>query len=220
MEIWEIIIYALTQGITEFLPISSSAHLFIIEYLLNMPISGRTMAIAAHLGSLLAVCTYLRKDLIKICYSVIKFKNHKKDNNLIFIQNLFIITIPILIVGFFIFKILDKELLSLKIIAWSSIIGATLLYIADNYRVEKKSIYSLSFMHSLFIGCFQVFALIPGASRAGTVITAGRILGLSRIESTKLGLYSGLPTIMGAVILETTWLLNKPINQQQDVRNK
>ena len=215
MEFWEIIIYSFTQGITEFLPISSSAHLLILEHLLNWSISGRTMAISAHLGSLLAVIIYLKEDLLKIFYSICKINNFRQDNNIILIRNLFLITLPILIVGLLIFKNLDTELLSLNIIAWSSIIGASLLYIADNYREEKENIYSLSIFDSLFVGFFQIFALIPGASRAGTVITAARILKLTRIESTKLGLYSALPTISGAVILEGLWLINNISNNQQ-----
>jgi len=112
MELWEIILYSFTQVVTEFLPISSSAHLFILEYLLNWSVSGRSMAIAAHLGSLLAVCIYLKKDLLKIFCSFYYLKNFKKDNNILLVRNLFLITFPILVVGLLIFKNLDKELLS------------------------------------------------------------------------------------------------------------
>ena len=118
-------------------------------------------------------------------------------------------------VGLLIFKNLDKELLSLNLIAIASIIGAGLLYMVDNNKIEKRNIYSLSILDSLFIGLFQIFSLIPGASRAGTIITAARILKLTRIESTKLGLYSGLPTILGAVMLEALWLINKTNSNQE-----
>ena len=215
MELWEIILYSFTQGVTEFLPISSSSHLFILEHLLNWSVSGRSMAIAAHLGSLLAVCIYLKKDLLKIVCSFYSLKNFKKDNNILLVRNLFLITFPILVVGLLIFKNLDKELLSFNLIAIASIIGAGLLYIVDNNKIEKRNIYSLSILDSLFIGLFQIFALIPGASRAGTIITAARILKLTRIESTKLGLYSGLPTILGAVMLEALWLINNLSNNQE-----
>ena len=215
MNFWEIIIYSIIQGITEFLPISSSAHLFILEYLFDWPISGRTMAISAHLGSLFAVGIYLKKDLLEILYSYGKFNYFKENHHILLIRNIFIITIPILIIGLFIFKNLDKELLSLNIIAWASIIGASLLYISDNYKGEEKNIYSLSIRNSLFIGFFQVFALIPGASRAGMIITAARILKISRIDATKLGLYSGIPTILGAMTIETIWLFNNIISKQE-----
>jgi undecaprenyl-diphosphatase len=215
MNLWEIILYSFIQGVTEFLPISSSAHLFLLENIFNWPVSGRTMAIAAHLGTLIAVIFFLRKDIAEIFTSLNKIKDHKINKNIILFRNLIIITIPILMIGLFIFKNLDKQLLLLNIVAWSSLIGGILLYICDKYRNEERDIYSLSILDSLFIGFFQIFALIPGASRAGSIITASRILKLTRIESTKLGLYSGIPTIAGAVILELFWLINNALNKQE-----
>ena len=215
MEFWEISLYSLVQGITEFLPISSSAHLFILESILNWPIPGRTIAISAHLGSLLAVILYLKNDIINIIKSLFKRKIIIQNNYIKLIKNLIIITIPIILVGLFIFKNLDEKLLTLNVIAWSSLLGATLLYISDNYKSEERDIYSLSVYESLFVGILQVFALIPGASRAGTIITAARFLNMTRIEATKLGLYTSLPTIMGAVILESIWLINNEINNQE-----
>jgi undecaprenyl-diphosphatase len=215
MELWEIGLYSVIQGITEFLPVSSSAHLIILENLLNWPTSGRTMTISAHLGTLIAVILFLRKDVKKISKSIYQMKYYKVDNNILFIRNIILITLPIYIVGFIIFKNMDQYLLSLTIIAWSSIIGGALLYISDKFRSEERNIYSLSILDSLFVGIFQIFAIIPGASRAGTIITASRILKLTRIDSTRLALYSGLPTITGAVILEAIWLINNSINNQE-----
>lgn len=212
MEFWEISLYSLVQGITEFLPISSSAHLFILEKILNWPIPGRTMAIAAHLGSLLAVILYLKYDLINIIQSLLNKNNYFQNNNIKLVKNVTIITIPIILVGLFIFKNLDDKLLTLNVLAWSSIIGATLLFISDKFKTKEKKIYSLSFLECFFIGTLQVFALIPGASRSGTIITAARILNIHRIEATKLGLYTSLPTIIGAVILELVWLINNELN--------
>ena len=209
MTFWEIILYSLVQGLTEFLPISSSGHLLILENILEWPIPGRTMAIAAHLGSLFAVILYLKKDMISFFT-----KDIKKHNNIILIRNLIIITLPIVIIGFFIFKIFDNKLLTLNTIAWSSILGACLLYLSDKSKSTNKDIYSLSVLESIFIGIIQIFALIPGASRAGTIITASRFLNVDRIQATKLGLYSGLPTITGAVLLEIIWLLNNQINYE------
>ena len=215
MNFWEMVLYSFIQGVTEFLPISSSAHLFLIENIFNWPVSGRTMAIAAHLGTLIAVFVFLKKDITKIFTSLPQIKDYKIDKNIILLRNVIIITIPILIIGLLVFKNLDKQLLLLNVIAWSSLIGGILLYIADKHRNEKRDIYSLSILDSLFIGFFQIFALIPGASRAGSIITASRLLKLTRIESTKLGLYSGVPTIAGAVILEFFWLINNALNKQE-----
>jgi len=116
--------------------------------------------------------------------------------------------------GLFVFKNLDEKLLTLNVIAWSSIIGASLLYIADNFKPQKRDIFSLSLLECLFIGILQVFALIPGASRAGVIITAARILNIKRIDATKLGLFTSLPTIIGAVLLELIWLINNALNNE------
>jgi len=98
------------------------------------------------------------------------------------------------------------------VIAWSSIIGAILLFISDKFKIKEKNISSLSFSECLFIGILQVFALIPGASRSGTIITAARILNIQRIEAAKLGLYTSIPVILGAVTLESIWLINNVSN--------
>ena len=212
MLFWEIILYSLVQGITEFLPISSSAHLLILEKILNWPIPGRTMAIAAHLGSLFAVLLYLKYDIINIVKSIFKMENYFQDTNIKILKNIIVITVPIILVGLFIFKNLDDKLLTLNVIAWSSIIGAILLFISDEFKVKEKNISSLSFLECLFIGILQIFALIPGASRSGTIITAARILNIQRIEAAKLGLYTSIPVIIGAVLLESIWLINNGLN--------
>jgi len=204
MTLIELIFYSLTQGITEFLPISSSAHLLIIEKILHWDISGRTMAISAHLGSLIAVIFYLKKELFIITININKNLYFK------FVVNLTIITFPILLAGLLIFKNLDNILLTLNIVAYSSIIGGLLLFIFDKFDAnKKKTINNISYIEALIIGLFQIFSLIPGTSRAGTIITAARLLKLNRIESAKLGLYTGIPTISGAVILESIWLISE-----------
>ena len=146
MEFWEIFLYSLAQGITEFLPISSSAHLLLLEFFFDWQISGRTMAIAAHLGTLVAVILFLKKDLVNILNSILITNNYKVDKNILFIRNLIVITLPIIIIGLIIFKNLDERLLSLNMIAWSSIIGGGILYLADKYKHEEKNIYSLTIL--------------------------------------------------------------------------
>jgi undecaprenyl-diphosphatase len=215
MVFWEISLYSLVQGITEFLPISSSAHLFVLESILNWSIPGRTMAIAAHLGSLAAVMLYLKSDIINIIDSFFKVEINIQNHNITLLKSLIIITLPIIIIGLFVFKNLDEKLLTLNVIAWSSIIGASLLYIADNFKPQKRDIFSLSLLECLFIGIMQVYALIPGASRAGEIITAARILNIKRIDATKLGLFTSLPTIIGAVLLELIWLINNTLNNEK-----
>ena len=93
-------------------------------------------------------------------------------------------------------------------------------YLSDKFKNKERNIYSLTILESLFIGFLQVFTLIPGASRSGTIITAARILKLNRIDATKIALFSGIPTIIGAVSLEILWLINHNINTYAYINNK
>ena len=203
----ELFIYSLIQGVTEFLPISSSAHLLLLEDVFNWEGAGRTYAIAAHLGTLLTLLFFLRLDIYNLLKNV-RIKETKKNqyNKLLF--NITIITTPVIIFGFLIFKTLDNFLLSIEILGWASIIGALLLLIADKLPYNNKTILDLSFKESIFIGILQSFSLIPGSSRAGMIITASRFLKISRKNSTKIALFTGIPTITAAVILEFYWLFN------------
>jgi len=203
MFLLEIILYSLIQGITEFLPISSSAHLLILEKIFNWDISGRTMAIAAHLGSLIAVILFLKNDLINLTIKI------KTPSNFKFLFNLILITLPIVVVGLIIFKNFENSLLTLEVVAWSSIIGGIFLYFVDNLKKPSdKKIINLSHYEAIIIGMLQIFSLIPGTSRAGSVITGARLFNINREEAAKLGLYTGIPTILGAVLLEMSWLIS------------
>ena len=136
MEFWEIILYSAIQGITEFLPVSSSAHLVIIENLLNWPTSGRTMAIAAHLGTLIAVIIFLRKDIHKIYTSIHNIKIYQIDKNILLIRNIILITLPIYIVGLIIFKNLDKYLLTLSIIGYGFLFSCYFSFLWHSSKYE------------------------------------------------------------------------------------
>ena len=204
MSLIELFIYSFIQGITEFLPVSSSAHLTLLESVFGWREVGRTFVIAAHLGTLLTVIFYLRGEI----KSILKDINYKKkyEKNFKLVLNIMIMTIPIIVFGFLVFKTLDFILLNLQLIAWATILGALILFISDKSKNNNKTIYDLSYKESLFIGFMQIFALIPGSSRAGMIITACRFLKISRTKSTQIVLFSGVPTIFGAVILELVWL--------------
>ena len=203
MSLIELFIYSFIQGITEFLPVSSSAHLNLLESFFGWREVGRTFVIAAHLGTLLTVLFYLRGEIILILKNINYNKNEK---NFKLVLNITIMTIPILVLGFIVFKTLDFILLNLQLIAWATILGALILFISDKSKNYNKTISDLSYKESLFIGLMQVFALIPGSSRAGMIITACRFLKISRTNSTQIVLFSGIPTIFCAVILELVWL--------------
>ena len=187
----EILLYSLIQGVSEFLPISSSAHLYTLEFFFKWEIEGLTFALAAHLGTLLAVLFFEKKYLYNNLKEV--FIDRNIDNQLFLI---FICVLPVVITGFFII-VLFKESYKFGIItiALSSIIGALLLDFSDHYKNKYKQKEKLIFKDAVLIGIFQALSLIPGMSRSGSVITGARFLGYTRVFSMKLALLTSIPVI-------------------------
>ena len=196
-----IIILSLIQGITEFLPISSSAHLIIIpEFFLNID-SSRGFDVSLHFGSLLAVIYYLKKDLIKIILDTIFLK--KDNEGFIILKNLIISTIPVIIVGFLVHINNFDIIRSLEVIGWTTLIFGILLGIADRNLKVVKYFKSLNLKDALVIGIAQILAIIPGTSRSGIVITAGLYMGFSRFDASKYSLLLSIPVIIAATTLES-----------------
>jgi len=196
-----IIILSLIQGITEFLPISSSAHLIIIpEFFLNID-SSRGFDVSLHFGSLLAVIYYLKKDLIKIILDTIFLK--KDNEGFIILKNLIISTIPVIIVGFLVHINNFDIIRSLEVIGWTTLIFGILLGIADRNLKVIKFFKNLNLKDALAIGIAQTLAIIPGTSRSGIVITAGLWMGFSRFDASKYSLLLSIPVIIAATTLES-----------------
>ena len=196
-----IIILSLIQGITEFLPISSSAHLIIIpEFFLNID-SSRGFDVSLHFGSLLAVIYYLKKDLIKIILDSIFLK--KDNEGFIILKNLIISTIPVIIVGFLVHINNFDIIRSLEVIGWTTLIFGILLGIADRNLKVIKFFKNLNLKDALAIGIAQTLAIIPGTSRSGIVITAGLWMGFSRFDASKYSLLLSIPVIIAATTLES-----------------
>jgi len=188
----EIIILSIVQGISEFLPISSSAHLNIVEIIFQFNSSSLIIDVSLHLGSLLAIIFYFRKELLNL-------KNNQKLLSLIIIGS-----IPIVIAGYIIsttglINILENNL---KIIAWTTLIFGIILYLADKSKFEKNLSLNLNFKTILYIGLFQILALIPGVSRAGITITAARFFKFNRFDSSKISFLLAIPAITGASVLQ------------------
>ena len=188
----EIIILSIVQGISEFLPISSSAHLNIVEIIFEFNSNSLMIDVSLHLGSLLAIIFYFRKELLNL-------KNNHKLLSLLIIAS-----IPILIAGYIISTTGLINLLedNLKIIAWTTLIFGIVLYLSDKCKFDKKLSTDLNFRNTLYIGLFQVLALIPGVSRAGITITAARLFGFNRFDSSKISFLLAIPAISGASILQ------------------
>ena len=188
----EIIILSAVQGTSEFLPISSSAHLNIVEVIFEFNSNSLMIDVSLHFGSLLAIIFYFRKDLLEL-------RSNQKLLSLIIIGS-----IPIVIAGYIFSTIGLINLLenNLEIIAWTTLIFGIILYIADKSKFDKKISSNLNLKIILYIGFFQILALIPGVSRAGITITAGRLFRFNRFDSSKISFLLAIPAITGASILQ------------------
>ena len=189
-EFIEIFILSIVQGVCEFLPISSSAHLILVSNLYNIKNSSLLIDISLHLGSLLAIVFYFRKDLFNL-------KENKKLLQLILIGS-----IPLIIFGYVLHTTEVIDLLrNIKVIAWTTLFFGIILFFSDQKKVNKNISNDLSFKDILFIGTFQMLALIPGVSRAGITITAARFLKFNRFDSGKISFLLSIPALAGASFL-------------------
>ena len=186
----EIIILSLIQGVSEFLPISSSAHLIVVSTLYDFKSSSLLIDVSLHLGSLFAIIFFFRNELLNI-------KKNQRVLSLIIFGS-----IPLIVVGYILYKTqLIYLLRDIKIIAWTTLIFGIILYLADKSKDNKKITTSLNLKIIFYIGLFQIFALIPGVSRAGITITASRILKFNRFDSSKISFLLSIPALTGASLL-------------------
>ena len=186
----EILILSAIQGIAEFLPVSSAAHLILVSKYYVFTNQNLLIDICLHLGSLIAIVFYFRNDL----FNFIK--------NKYFLTKILIGTIPVIPVGYIIYQTgLIEELRSLEVIGWTSLIFGIFLYISDKSKTKREINKTFSYKSAFLIGMFQVLSLIPGVSRAGVTITAGRLLGFNRFESAKISFFLSIPTLAAASIL-------------------
>ena len=171
----EILVLSAIQGISEFLPISSSAHLILVSSLYDLKASSLLIDISLHLGSLLAIIFFFRKDLFNL-------KNNHKLLKLIIIGS-----IPLIIFGYILHSTeLINLLRNIKVIAWTTLFFGIILYFADQKKTDQNISSNLNIKSIIFIGLFQILALIPGVSRAGITMTAARFLNFSRVDSGKI----------------------------------
>ena len=195
----EVIILSVIQGVTEFIPVSSSAHLIIISNISNFNLNSLEVDVSLHLGSLLAIVVYFWRDLID-------FSKNKKKLYLIFFGS-----IPLIIVGYVLYiSNLIYHLRNLELIAWTTLIFGVLLYFSDKNKTDKILEKDLSKKDIIFIGMLQILSLIPGVSRSGINITAGRLVRYSRIDSAKISFFLSIPALAGASLLGLKDILKDP----------
>ena len=180
----EVLILSLIQGVTEFLPISSSSHLILFSKLTNFQNQSLSLDVSLHIGSFLAVITFFYKDLIKF------LKN--KD---LFIKIL-ISSLPVMILGFLLIQTdLISELRNIKVIGWMTLLFGVLLYISDKFNMHKNIESDFTYKSALMIGFFQMISLVPGVSRSGITITAARLLKFNRYDAAKISFLLSIPTL-------------------------
>jgi undecaprenyl-diphosphatase len=183
----EIFLLSLIQGVTEFLPISSSSHLIIFSNYTNFEDQSLSIDVSLHIGSFLAVITYFHKDII----------NFVKNKKIFF--KVLIASLPVMMFGFFLIKTnLIEKLRTIEVIGWMTLLFGILLYISDKYELKKKIDTDFNYKSAIFIGLFQIFSLIPGVSRSGVSITAARFLNFKRVDAAKISFLLSVPTL-GAV---------------------
>ena len=193
---FEVIILSIVQGITEFLPISSSAHLILISKYFNFSNENLTLDVSLHLGSLLAIILYFRNELFD-------FINNKK----LFFKIL-LSSMPVIVFGFFLIKLnLIDHLRNYKVIGWSTVIFGFVLYFSDRVKIKKTISHDFKYSTALYIGIFQILSLIPGVSRSGITISGARFFNFDRIDSAKISFLLSIPTLSAASLFNIQKLI-------------
>ena len=192
-------ILGLIQGLTEFLPISSSAHLLFPSLLFGTNDLGLAFDIAVHAGTLFAVMYFFRADIFLMMKSLISKNNTLNDSRRL-AYLLIIATIPIVIAGLLGLDFIESNRNSISSIAYMNLVFAGLLLLAYLVSSSSKSLVELTILGAIFIGVFQIFALFPGASRSGTAITAALLIGLNLKDSSRFAFLLAIPTILGALV--------------------
>ena len=186
----EILILSAVQGISEFLPISSSAHLILISNFYDFSSSSLFIDIGLHLGSLFAIIYYFKQDLLNL-------RNNQKILILILVGS-----IPLMIFGYILYSTDTINLLrNIEIIAWTTLFFGLVLFFSDKRDANQNISTDLNIKAILFIGLFQILALVPGVSRAGITLTAARFLKFNRVDSSKIAFLLSIPALAGASFL-------------------
>lgn len=196
MDYLHAIFLGIIQGITEFLPISSSAHLILTSKLLGWQDQGLNFDMAVHFGSLIAVIIYFRKQFFKIIKGKLDFIRNKKTQESELFQKLVVATLPILLLALLLKDYIETIFRdNLLIIATTSVIWGLLLYFADKQKEEITSDFKIDYKTAFLMGIAQALAIIPGTSRSGSTMTVARFLKFSRTTSAEFSMLMSIPVI-------------------------
>ena len=202
MQINLLILVAAVQGLTEFLPVSSSGHLVLIPVFSTFSYQGHVIDVAAHVGTLIAVSFYLRNEIITIITALFNFGRTDQANALLGLL-IVLATIPVVLAGYFVNYADWRWIDMLQTLAIANLGFAFLLWLSDKAPVTRNGLRSVTMTPALMIGLAQICALIPGASRSGVSMSAARFLGYDRITAARFSLLLSLPAIAGAGTLKS-----------------
>src|SRR5512134_3301620 len=201
MALLQVIVLAVVQGITEFLPISSSAHLIIVPQVFGWPDQGILLDVAVHVGTLLAVIIYFRRDVHAIISGCIGMLRGRRDGNVKLVLLLAIGTLPVILAGLLIQDHMEN-LRDIRLLGWTTLVFGIILYLADRFGGTARRLAEMHNADAVMIGLAQMLALVPGISRSGITMTAARALGVGREDAARFSLLLSIPTIIGAGVLE------------------
>jgi len=199
MSLMPLVILAIIQGITEFLPVSSSGHLILLPSLMGSEDQGQMLDVAVHVGTLGAVVLYFWKDVARAISGFFELIRGKQSLNATLAKLMILATIPVIIAGL-ILKLtgLSDQMRSIAVIGWTMLIFGLVLYWFDRKGAEVKTADDWSLKDALIMGLWQALALIPGTSRSGATITGARALGYTREEGARLAMLMSIPTILAS----------------------
>ena len=206
MEFGQAIVLAVVQGITEFLPVSSSAHLILIPLLTDWEDQGLAFDVAVHFGTLVAVCFYFRQDIWRLFSAWVRNFTRLSDSDVSLSWCIIIATVPVGLTGVLLDDWIESHLRSTLVIAVATIVFGLLLGYAAQQK-GQKSLISMTLKVAIIIGLFQVLALIPGTSRSGITITAALLMGFNMVDSARFSFLLSIPVILAASLLQTLKLL-------------
>ena len=211
----QVVVLALVQGLTEFLPISSSAHLILGSKILGWSDQGLTFDVATHFGTLLAVLVYFRIRLVELATSTVRGLVQREANaEMRFLGRIVIATIPVIVVGAVARGLVEAHLRTATVIGIATVVFGLLLLVGDRLGKRKREVSDMSNSQALLIGIAQALALVPGTSRSGITITAALFLGFSRNASAQFSFLLAIPTVAAATVLLGLEAVNSPL---QDV---
>lgn len=214
---WDAILLGAVQGLTEFLPVSSSGHLIVVPWLLGRPAGGLTFDVALHIGTLLVLLVYFWRDWLHLAGGLLNVARGRPDPRAQVLVLLVVGTLPAVAVGLTAERVIEERLRSPYLVAVLLAAVAVLFLVAERSATQRRLLKDVGWVDALLIGCAQATALVPGVSRSGITIVAGLILGLRRDEAARFSFLLATPAIAGAGVLRLRALLQSGLPPEEQV---